>query len=419
MLRTADLEYHLPGELIASHAAEPRDSARLMVVSRSDPSRIDHHFIRDLPDLLADRLGTRLAKTTMVFNATRVLPARLEGRKLHTHGKVSGLFMAEISSTSPALHWLVVLNAGHLHEGTIVELDAPNPSASSTTTGITLRLLARDPSEVGGWRVAVELPPHLTTSTTIDILERVGHTPLPPYILKARKQHNESADDHQDRARYQTVYAAETAAVSNTNTAENTPAITHTAETILGSVAAPTAGMHFTPDLLATLDSRGVRREHVVLHVGSGTFRPVDSDLIEHHPMHAEWCSISDAQAADFARRDQLVLAVGTTSVRTLESYAAWHEQHNSTPPRSTSAPRWLSTRLLITPGYRYRWVDAMLTNFHLPRSTLMAMVAALLSPDTTSTIPLGVERLKSLYTLAVEKRYRFYSYGDAMLILP
>lgn len=420
MLRTADLEYHLPNDLIAAHAAEPRDSARLMVVSRSDPARIDHHIVRELPDILADRLGPRLAHTTMVFNATRVLPARLEGRKLNTNGRVGGLFMAEISSdaqpASPSTStlWLVVLNASHLHEGTIVELLDP----AGSPTGVTLRLLARDPSEVGGWRVAVDVSPRagLSASTSVDILERVGHTPLPPYILKVRKAQGEPASDDQDRTRYQTVFAGEPTRVTTTTPAS--PATT-TSETIVGSVAAPTAGMHFTPELLAALDSRGVRREHVVLHVGSGTFRPVESDIIEHHPMHAEWCSMSDSQTAALARRDRLVLCVGTTSVRTLESYADWHEQHTPNSPSTTPTPRWLSTRLLITPGYRWRWVDAMLTNFHLPRSTLMAMVAALLSPEITADGSIGVQRLKALYSLAVERRYRFYSYGDAMLILP
>jgi S-adenosylmethionine:tRNA ribosyltransferase-isomerase len=219
--------------------------------------------------------------------------------------------------------------------------------------------------------------------TTGSVLEAMGWTPLPPYILRARKCAHEPSDEGVDREHYQTVYA-------------DTP----------GSVAAPTAGLHFTPALLARLAERGVRRAEVVLHVGAGTFRPVESEFVEQHPMHSEWCSMNSA-AIDAVRTTLAsgarVIPVGTTAARTIESYAAVIEGGGQ-------APAMMETRLLITPGYEFRWMDGILTNFHLPRSTLLALVAALLPGD-------GVEAIKRAYMHAIASGYRFYSFGDACLI--
>lgn len=228
-----------------------------------------------------------------------------------------------------------------------------------------------------------------------EVLEAVGLTPLPPYIVRARRHSGRVAYEHEDHERYQTVYASGEA----------------------GSVAAPTAGLHFTPKLLAMLRNAGVGLESVTLHVGTGTFRPVETEFVEQHPMHAEWCSVSpetvERVRATRAARGR-VFAVGTTAARTLEAYAGAAE--------SGGCPASLSTRILITPGYRWRWVDGMVTNFHLPRSTLMAMVASLLEGADGGTgdgTGGGVSALLGHYRRALAAGYRFYSFGDATLVVP
>lgn len=372
MLRTADLDYELPEAAIAVRAAEPRDSARLLVISRSDPSRIEHRTVRDLPDLLhpAD---------VLVFNTTRVLRARLLGRRADTGGRVEGLYLEDGAGPPPgALRWRVLLRGRRMKPGVIIELDR----ADGTASGVSLRLLEAGPDEPGSWEAEVHGFVD-SGAPSAAVLEAIGATPLPPYILKARRHQGLEIADRQDRARYQTVFAAgQTDAVG--------PG---------GSVAAPTAGLHFTAELLARLRERGVTRADVELHVGTGTFRPVETEFVEQHPMHREWCAMDEGTIAAVEAAER-VIAVGTTSARTLESFAA-----------SDRAARAIETRLLITPGYEWRWVDGLLTNFHLPRSTLLAMVAALL--------PEGVPRLLDLYRLALREGYRFYSYGDAMLVLP
>ncbi len=362
VLRTADLDYHLPPERIATTPASPRDSARLLVVSRTDELRLEHRIVRDLPELLkpADLL---------VFNRTHVLPARIAGRKVPSGGHIPGLFVSE---TSPG-RWIVMLKGSRLHAGTTIELH----DASDRPTGVTLTLGDRAEE---GWHV--EVAGTAPGEAANAVLSRVGATPLPPYILKARRDAGVEPPDEQDRAWYQTVYADAQKA---------------------GSVAAPTAGLHFTPELLSALASRGVARADVTLHVGLGTFRPIETDHVEEHPIHEEWCeapapTIDDIRVA--RQRGGRVVAVGTTTARTLESV----------PPGADSGfvgP----TRLLVTPGHEWRNLDAMLTNFHLPRSTLLAMVGAL--------FPRGVSRLLEIYENAIREGYRFYSYGDAMLVLP
>ncbi|MFN9973681.1 MAG: tRNA preQ1(34) S-adenosylmethionine ribosyltransferase-isomerase QueA, partial [Phycisphaerae bacterium] len=324
------------------------------------------------------------------FNATRVLQARLVGRREDSGGKVEGLFL---SASSDGSEWTALLRAKKVREQTSIRLI----DESGADTNVTLVPLRRDANENGAWVVGVrvdgaEAAASNTPLGPAAILDRVGHTPLPPYILKAREHTQEPVERASDRDRYQTVYAKEQ-----------------------GSVAAPTAGLHFTPELLAQLDALGVERVEVTLHVGTGTFKPVEVDIVEEHPMHSEWCSMS-AAAVERVRRAKAegrrVIGVGTTSVRTLESSALALE--NQAVAASANAPASLDTKLLITPGYRYRWTDGMLTNFHLPRSTLLAMVGALLSDQGTQ----GVQRLIARYREAIEKGYRFYSFGDAMLIV-
>ncbi len=370
MLRTSELEYELPEELIATRAAEPRDSARLMVVSRSDPKFLEHAFVRNIARFL--KSGDRL-----VLNSTRVLRARLVGRK-PSGGKVEGLFLSAPANDE----WIVMLGASHLHEGTRVDLMLENESPS----GVWLELKQKLIDEPGAWRVQV----HGARAEAAAELERVGRTPLPPYILKSRKRHEIAVTDGEDRARYQTVFAASVNPVSES----------------LGSVAAPTAGLHFTPRLLEDLKVRGVNKSEVVLHVGTGTFRSVETETVEAHPMHSELCSLTQATRKEIAQTRAAggrVICVGTTSARTVESFAQ----------AATTLEEWMHTRILISPGYQWQWTDGMLTNFHLPRSTLMAMIGSLLEDSG------GVARLRELYAIAVAQRYRFYSFGDAMLIVP
>ncbi|MFM9994758.1 MAG: tRNA preQ1(34) S-adenosylmethionine ribosyltransferase-isomerase QueA [Phycisphaerales bacterium] len=374
MLRTADLHYDLPPDLIATAPAEPRDSARMLVVGRGDAGRIDFRRVRDLPELL--RSGDCL-----VFNTSRVLPARLIGKKLDTGGVVEGLYLCDAAGAPGAneVRWVALLDGKRLRYGTRVAFADRRGRAMVRAT-----LIARSDDEPGAWIVAVEPEVGLGRPSTADILDRVGVTPLPPYILRARRLAGIEGDDATDRVRYQAVYAD-----------------------AAGSVAAPTAGLHFTPELLGSLAAAGVARADVTLHVGVGTFRPVSTEIVEEHPIHSEWCSMS-AAAADAIRRTRerggRVICVGTTACRTVESYAALAERGEPTPAS-------LSTRLLITPGYDWRWTDGLLTNFHLPRSTLMALVAALLHG--------GVTRLRTIYAVAAAQRCRFYSFGDAMLVLP
>ena len=251
-------------------------------------------------------------------------------------------------------------------------------------SGVVLELIEKAETHgPGAWVVALDTGGDHDTPA---ILDRSGWTPLPPYILGERQSRGEHTNEQSDRSRYQTIYAGEEA----------------------GSVAAPTAGLHFNDAVLTDLRSRSVRTSEVVLHVGAGTFKPVETETLDEHPMHSEWCSLGPSAGlfSDGKPGGGRLIAVGSTSARTLESFAAMQ------PP----VPDSIETRILIQPGYRWRWVDGMVTNFHLPRSTLLAMVASLLDfPGGVN----GVERVQEIYAEAIRERYRFYSYGDAMLILP
>lgn len=383
MLRTSDLDYDLPQDRIATEPARPRDSARLMVVDRRDPSRVEDRVIRELPGLL--RAGDLL-----VFNTSRVLPARLRGERAGTGGRIDGLYLSDAPSPAGELRWHAFLKGRHLRPTAVIDLH----DHAGGRSGLRLTILDRSGDEAGGWvvRVEDEAGPAAALGSP-RILDRIGWTPLPPYILAARKQAGRAADDEIDRAGYQTVFAR-----------PDQP----------GSVAAPTAGLHFTPELLAALGAAGVRRAEVVLHVGSGTFKPVESEFVEQHLMHAEWCSMP-AETAGAIRAARAaggrVIPVGTTALRTVEAYAAAVESASG-----AGLPGSMQTRLLITPGYELRWADGLLTNFHLPRSTLMALVAAVLEAGGGGVC--GVDRLRALYARAIGSGYRFYSFGDAMLVV-
>jgi S-adenosylmethionine:tRNA ribosyltransferase-isomerase len=344
-MRTDDLDFDLPPELIAQ-APTPRRAESRLLHYRREGRAIEHRKFSDLPGLL--REGDLL-----VFNDARVVPARFFTRK-ETGGLVEGLFL---SQTAPN-RWRVLLkNFGHdrdrqLHFG-------------------AEGLVARVVGSLAEGEHEIELN---SSEPATQILGRLGRMPLPPYIKREKLHDVREADD---RTRYQTVYA-------------RTP----------GAVAAPTAGLHFTPELLAEIDARGVERAFVTLHVGLGTFKPVTADQLSQHVMHREAYTI-DAAAADAlngAKRDgRRIVAVGTTSARVLES------QPSERPFEPVSG----ETGIFIYPPYTWRHVGAMVTNFHLPRSTLIALVAAMV----------GLEEQRRIYQIAIEQRYRFFSYGDAMLV--
>lgn len=371
---TSALDYELPARLIATHPVEPRDSCRLMVVSRSDPRRIEHRVFRDLADYL--RPGD-----LMVFNTTRVLPAKIQGSRADTGAAVEGLF---VRASSPG-RWHVMLKTGtNLKPGHLVALKDNHGRA----TPISLRIEGRDQDQ---WVVTVVNAESGETVTEPEsaVLDRVGATPLPPYIRKARTDASDATDDDLDREWYQCVYAEAGAGAA-------------------GSVAAPTAGLHFTPELLEKIAARGVRRADVRLDVGLGTFKPIQTDTLAEHPIHSETIDIPGPTVRALEQTHSAagrVIAIGTTSVRAIESLPDHADSRHLDGGLRTS------TSLFITPGFQFRHTDALVTNFHLPRSTLLAMVGALFEG--------GVPRLLTIYREAVKMGYRFYSYGDAMVVMP
>jgi S-adenosylmethionine:tRNA ribosyltransferase-isomerase len=343
----ADYDYPLPEERIAQTPAEPRDSARLLRLSRRDGTILGHHLFRDLPTLL--RPGDLL-----VLNDTRVVPARLVGRREVTGGKWEGLYLGDAGD----LWELLAQTGGRPRLGEFVIIDPP-------TEGEQLRLQLVEQVGPGRWRVRPDAP-----GTAREILARVGHVPLPHYIRKGE-------DRPEDRERYQTVYAHHP-----------------------GSVAAPTAGLHFTPAVFERLAERKIDRAFVTLHVGLGTFRPITVEDVSQHVLHEEWAEVPTATVEAIERCRAVggrVVAVGTTTTRTLESAAV------DGTLRPWSGP----TSLFIRPGFAFHVVDALVTNFHLPRSSLLLLVAAFM----------GREPMLTAYRTAVEQGYRFFSYGDAMLI--
>jgi S-adenosylmethionine:tRNA ribosyltransferase-isomerase len=337
-------DYDLPPHLIAQEPAAVRDQARLLVVHRRDGS-LSHHTFAGLPELLAPG-------DLLVLNDTRVLPARLLGRRARTGGKWEGLFLRTLTGGT----WeMLCQTGGQPVAGETIVVD-PGPLA--------LELVACLPG--GHWEVRPS-----QAGTPAELLGRHGRVPLPPYIRKGCAV----LADHE---RYQTVYARQA-----------------------GAVAAPTAGLHFTPAVFENLTQRGISWTFVTLHVGPGTFQPIQTAQIAEHRMHAEWGELPDAALKNIQAcraRGGRVVAVGTTAVRVLETAAA------AGTPHAWSG----ETDLFIYPPYSFRAADALVTNFHLPRSTLLVLVSAFA----------GVELIRRAYQAAIEQAYRFYSYGDAMLIL-
>jgi S-adenosylmethionine:tRNA ribosyltransferase-isomerase len=340
------LDFDLPVRLIAQQPCDRRDHSRLLLVRRHDRTLSHHHF-HELPTLLS-------ANDLLVVNDTRVLPARLIGRR-QSGGRWEGLFISSRADGTGEM-----LCKGRLRSGEVVVVEP----RSEEQEPVELRLIAR--TGAGRWQVVP-----LCDKDLAKILDEYGHVPLPPYIRKGR-------DRLEDRQRYQTVYARHA-----------------------GAIAAPTAGLHFTPELLERLQTMGISTSPLTLHVGLGTFQPIQDDDYTRHDMHEEWGRLPQetVQAIAVCRQRQgRVVAVGTTSVRVLETVAAAGDLQ----------PWSGSTNLFIYPPYNFAVTDALLTNFHLPRSTLLLLVGAFA----------GVDLLEKAYRAAIAEEYRFFSYGDAMLIL-
>lgn len=340
-MKTSDFFYELPEELIAQHPVEPRDSSRLMVYDRQQ-DRVTHTVFSKITDFLRP-------DDLLVVNNTRVLPARLEGVRKDTGGKMEFLLLKRLDKD----RWEVMVKPGRRAR-----------TGTEFYFSDELSAVVNESTDFGGRIVTFQYE-----GVFEEVLSRVGSMPLPHYI------HEKLAD----KERYQTVYAK-----------------------VTGSAAAPTAGLHFTPQLLREIADMGVERAEVLLHVGLGTFRPVKEEEITDHKMHSEHYEISPEAAEQINRAKaagRRIVAVGTTSVRTLESAA--DEQGMVAPCRA-------ETSIFIYPGYRFKCVDALITNFHLPESTLIMLVAALT----------GREKILELYKTAVRERYRFFSFGDAMMIV-
>ncbi len=338
-MKLSDFDYRLPPELIAQRPAERRDASRLLVLDKGD-GRIKHRQFRDIVSLLRP-------EDLLVLNSTRVIPARLLGRKQGSGGQAEILLLKRRSEDI----WECLVRPGRrLMPGARIEFDG---------AGMTAEVV----ESLGRGKRSVKFD---AQGDFLEVIERIGHVPLPPYIGRS--------DGPEDRERYQTVYATEP-----------------------GAVAAPTAGLHFTPELLASLRGLGVKIVEVILHVGWGTFKEVEAEDIRKHRMEEEYYRIEPEAAVALSRcrkEGKRVVAVGTTTVRALESFAA-----------TDSAEGW--TGIFIHPPYRFKLVDALVTNFHLPRSTLLMLVSALA----------GTESVRRAYAEAVREGYRFYSYGDAMFI--
>jgi S-adenosylmethionine:tRNA ribosyltransferase-isomerase len=339
-LKTSDFAYKLPKEYIAQHPVYPRDSSRLLIYNR-ELGTVAHHHFHQLVDLLREN-------DLLVVNRTRVIQARLFGKKIPTGGKAELLLLRELKKDT----WEAMVGGKGIRPGIRIQIDnGPEVHIEDDLGGSIRKIRFLNPIE--------------------PILDQIGNVPLPPYI-------HEQLDKPE---RYQTVYARES-----------------------GSAAAPTAGLHFTPSLMDRIQQKGIRITEVTLHIGLDTFAPVHEEDPRDHKIHQEWCQLSDEVATQINQTRKSVgrvIAVGTTSVRTLETAARHSDLGIGISPFEGK------TDLFILPGFKFQVVDGMLTNFHLPESTLVMMVSAFA----------GREKILELYQLAMQEGYRFYSFGDAMLL--
>lgn len=353
-------DYHLPDERIAQEPASQRDASRLLVVHRSE-RRIEHRHFYELPEYLG-------AEDVIFRNNARVLPARLFAQR--PSGGLAECLLLRPASTD-GLEWWTLLRPGK----------RLNPGAQFALEGY-FQATVTDKNEKAEYRVRFELAKHETVAT---MAEALGKMPLPPYIAREKADERDQAD----KDRYQTVYAS----------AEKTVA-----------AAAPTAGLHFTPAIVKQLETKGAIFHDLALHVGMGTFKPLQSEHIEDHQIHREIYEISpETQAALYSapKNGKRRVAVGTTSVRSIEDYLAKTSEPSPDPYLSEAG-------LFIYPPRAFRGIDALITNFHQPRSTLLCLVASFLDPDGLE----GISWIKEIYAEAISLDYRFLSYGDAMLII-
>jgi S-adenosylmethionine:tRNA ribosyltransferase-isomerase len=358
-MQTADFDFNLPQELIAQHPSPRRDQSRLLVLERNSGG-MAHRQFADLPDYLR-------AGDVLVLNDTRVIPARIHGANARTGGVFEVLLLEE---NAPNDWWALLRPGKRARVGTRITLRDRTGRATDICAEVV------DKGDGLQHRVRFEGTPDLAC-----VLDSCGQMPLPPYISRPGR-----SDESEDRQRYQTVFA-----------------------TVPGSAAAPTAGLHFTEELLGRIRDLGVNVCFVTLHVGLGTFAPVRVENLAGHVMHEERFELGDAAATAIRRAKadgQRIVAVGTTSVRVLETVAARHD--------GQIVPMSGRTRIFIHPPYRFHVVDALVTNFHLPGSTLLMLACAFAAPGEIR----GRELLLRAYAEAVRRRYRFFSYGDAMLIL-
>ena len=355
-MRVSDFDFELPGELIAQHPAPERDGSRLMQFDRSTGACRHGRFI-DLVDQLQPG-------EVLVMNDSRVIPARLLGRRADSPGRVELLLLEE---ARPGCWWAMVRPGKRIRPGAVLRFGAEEAPE------MVCRVLEKNPE--GHALVEWEDP-----GSFWGALQRIGRLPLPPYI-----ERGDTGATGEDAVRYQTVYA-----------------------TRAGSVAAPTAGLHFTERVLEALRSKGVRLHRVTLHVGAGTFLPVKADEVSDHVMHEERYELGEetAQALREAKASgRRIIAVGTTTMRVLETVT----RHSGGSIEAGSG----RTRIFIHPPFRFRLVDGLLTNFHLPRSTLLMLISAFADPGGVA----GRERILAAYAEAIRERYRFFSYGDAMFL--
>ncbi len=350
--KLSDFDFDLPDDLIATHPAEPRDHSRLLVLDKST-GQTEHKHFYDIIDYLNDG-------DVLVLNNSKVIPARLIVEKTGTGGRVEVFLHKKIGDSV----WQCLLG-GRIREGLRFE-------ASGLLSGEV-----KKNNNDGTWDVEFDRG----GSDLMGAIEKIGQTPLPPYILNQLKAKNEKLEMEDVKRTYQTVFANDEKK---------------------GSVAAPTAGLHFTPELLQKIKDKGVKVLEITLYVGMGTFAPVKTENIAEHKMHAEWVEIDRStieEVRSASEKGGKIVAVGTTSARSLEAC------FSNLPSENDDFKAWVD--IFITPGYEFKAVDSLITNFHLPKSTLLMLVSALA----------GKERIEEAYREAIENKYRFYSFGDAMFI--
>ena len=383
-MRLSDFDYNLPQELIAQKPVKPRDKSRLLVLDK-ETGQIEHDIFKDIDNYLQEG-------DVLVANDSKVIPARLLGKKKESGGGVEVFLHACLESGV----WECLLKGGRLRPGSTIVFER------------RLEAYIKEKYSEDTWRVEF----NKKDNELFGIIQHIGHTPLPPYIKRPQGEKKE------DRQRYQTVYADQEKK---------------------GSVAAPTAGLHFTNRVMNKLKRKGVEFEYVTLHVGLGTFAPVKTERIEEHKMHAEWAEVTSDTLKSIIkakREGRRVVAVGTTSVRVLEAIFQYSEYNKllnkeigNWKLEIGSFSSWVN--IFIYPGFEFQIVDAMITNFHLPKSSLLMLVSAFADPEfnrrvapsteigtgPSTGLGTGKKNIYNAYQEAIKERYRFYSYGDAMFI--